>query len=81
VKVVVHGAPEDLANLQPSEIRICAEWPPEWDVQRPPGESFPPRSVRVTAIAPARFKVTGENNQPLPTVKIYGTLTRPAVGP
>jgi YbbR domain-containing protein len=81
VRVAIRGALEDVASLKNADLRLFVEWPADWDLQRPPGDSFPARSAQVKAIAPPRVTVRGENDQPLPTVKVYGTLTRPAIGP
>ena len=81
VRITVRGAPEHVAALKSTDLRLFVEWPADWDLQRPPGESFPARSAQIKAIAPPRVTVRGENDQPLPTVKVYGTLTRPAIGP
>jgi hypothetical protein len=81
LRVVVRGPPDDIQELRPADIHLYVEWPPEWDLARAPGQTFPPLSVPVKALAPPRVVIEGDNGQPLPSVRVHGQLSRPTVGP
>ena len=72
--VLLRGAPEDINELNPAQIKLYVEWPTDWpggDVTGQETKDFPRvKTVPVKFIAPPNVQVRAPNGDPLPPVQI-----------
>ncbi|MCK6474213.1 MAG: hypothetical protein L6R28_21035 [Planctomycetes bacterium] len=73
--VVVTGAPDDIRNLGPENVRLYVEWPEEWDLKAEGEQEKPAKRVQVKCVPIPGVRVGAGKDAPLPTVEVRGTVS------